>query len=745
MLKLENISKYYYSSSSVTCALRKINLEFELGEFVSITGESGSGKSTLLNLISGLDSYEDGELYINGRQTSYFDAGDWEKYRKEEIAFIFQNYNLIDSFTVLENVVVTYLIDGYSMKEAKRLAKEKLKLVGLEKDSYKKAIKLSGGQKQRLSIARALAKETKIIIADEPTGNLDSENGLAILSLLKELSKQKLVIVVTHNQAQIEPFQTRKIRLHDGEVVEDVKITKPVVKEDGVEVSNKKNIYKSAFNFSLLNIKAQPKKSILVFMLVLLCTLTSFVFLGNFKMNLDENKTKNLETSMFLNLDETRMLVKNSDNLTITPELLNQARVKNVLSIEPFDYITDVNYYRLGDYKIVHKGGFVDTPDKMDTNFVDMSTIDFVDHSKFMRSTYSLSSDMLKAGRLPENDFEMVVYSDDLSVLDTIECVYFRNARLWGEDTSYKYDVKIVGILKERTDQVYFSDLICKILDISHYQFQVSINYKFQFKTLSKYFRSIVVDPKIKEGYDLSFDKATRELLQGENITILKKDNAAIHIEGKATTQTYNFDLSHANEVSSLATLGVSKEVFEHIYENFKDKKQFAIFVNDYAYIDEISSDLIAKGFETLSCFRASVTGYNHQKVTNQYVNLLISVVGVIFINLLTILVGYSILRVKKNDYIIFKMIGLENRLSSKINFIEVFFYGVLANIILIILAFVVKTNVEHELIVEMFKHIKFYDYLITLVIVLISMYGLGHKFNKYIKKSAKVTVLKEE
>ena len=140
MLKLENISKYYYSSSSVTCALRKINLEFELGEFVSITGESGSGKSTLLNLISGLDSYEDGELYINGRQTSYFDASDWEKYRKEEIAFIFQNYNLIDSFTVLENVVVTYLIDGYSMKEAKRLAKEKLKLVGLEKIRIKKQL-----------------------------------------------------------------------------------------------------------------------------------------------------------------------------------------------------------------------------------------------------------------------------------------------------------------------------------------------------------------------------------------------------------------------------------------------------------------------------------------------------------------------------------------------------------------------------------------------------------------------------
>ena len=218
--KKENISKYYYSSSSVTCALRKINLEFELGEFVSITGESGSGKSTLLNLISGLDSYEDGELYINGRQTSYFDASDWEKYRKEEIAFIFQNYNLIDSFTVLENVVVTYLIDGYSMKEAKRLAKEKLKLVGLEKDSYKKAIKLSGGQKQRLSIARALAKETKIIIADEPTGNLDSTTREEIERLFVELRDimGQTFIIVTHDEA-LAAKSDRTIRMGDGRVL----------------------------------------------------------------------------------------------------------------------------------------------------------------------------------------------------------------------------------------------------------------------------------------------------------------------------------------------------------------------------------------------------------------------------------------------------------------------------------------------------------------------------------------------
>lgn len=204
MLKLVNVSKYYYSSNSVTCALRNINLEFNIGEFVSITGESGSGKTTLLNIISGFDSYEEGEMYFNNKETSYFDKKDWEDYREKEISFIFQNYGLIESYSVIENVMVAFMIQGLPYKESKQKAKELLSYVGLLDQANKKAIKLSGGQKQRLSIARALAKDTKIIVCDEPTGNLDSENGDMILALLKKISSDRLVIVVTHNQSQIE-------------------------------------------------------------------------------------------------------------------------------------------------------------------------------------------------------------------------------------------------------------------------------------------------------------------------------------------------------------------------------------------------------------------------------------------------------------------------------------------------------------------------------------------------------------
>lgn len=236
MIRLTDVSKYYRSNQNVTLGLHKINLEFHPGEFAVITGESGSGKSTLLNVISGSDSYDEGEMYIEGQETSCYDKADWEQYRREKISFIYQNYNLIDSFTVLQNVKSALLIRIPQMdeKEADRKALEYIRKVGLEKQAKKKASHLSSGQKQRLSIARALAKETEIIVADEPTGNLDAQNSKEVVQLLSELSKDRLVIMVTHNYDEVGQFATRKIRMYDGEVAEDIRLREaaPVEKKD---------------------------------------------------------------------------------------------------------------------------------------------------------------------------------------------------------------------------------------------------------------------------------------------------------------------------------------------------------------------------------------------------------------------------------------------------------------------------------------------------------------------------------
>lgn len=749
MLKLENISKYYYSSSNVTCALRKINLEFKCGEFVAITGESGSGKTTLLNVISGLDSYEDGEMYYDEKPTSYFDAEDWETYRKEEIAFIFQHYNLIDSYSVLENVMLSYTIAGTSRKEAKEKAKEILKKVGLDKDIHKKAIKLSGGQKQRLSIARALAKETKVIVADEPTGNLDVENGKSILELLKRVSKNKLVIIVTHNLAQIEPFITRKVRLHDGEIVLDEKVSEiGKIEENKKEKVIEKNNWKRAFIFSMLNIVSQPKKSFLLLLLMFVTTLSTFVFLANFKANLDENKTKKLENSIFTNLDETRMLVRKNDSSIITSEILEEARIDKVLSIEKYDYITDINYYRPTDYKIKYGGGMIEDPSTGSFIFMDTSSILLTNHTHYMRSAYDLTEDDLQWGRLPSNDFEMVVYSDDESILDTVELVLFRNDRKWGDDTWYQYNVKIVGILKEPTEQTYFSENICEIMDLTSQTLYIKVAYLIKSSPYSTYyskkevmFNKIVVDPNIGD-YDLSFSEGLKNQISKGVIDEIK--NTTWINDKNSYTFGYRFNLEKSLSVSDEA-LGVSQEVFDYIYSSFKNKKQFALFVEDYAFIEDIRKELAEKDFDSLSCFKSSVTGYDTDKVINKYINLVVSVVGLLLINVFAVILGYTILKVKKNDYVIFKMVGMPNDLCKKINYLEILGYGILSSILMVTVVEIVKVTTGNRFILDILKYVKLYDYLIVLAIILITMLILGRTFGKFLTNKIKVTVLKEE
>ncbi len=229
LIRLQDIGKIYVSEGSVAVGIRGVNLSFESGEFVAITGASGSGKSTLLNVISGMDSYEEGELYVNEQPTSHYVQADWEEYRKEYISFIFQEYNIVDSFTVLQNVELA-LMHIKNITERRKRALELIEKVGLSDHIHHKGSKLSGGQKQRTVIARALAKDSPIILADEPTGNLDSKSSEEIINLLREISANKLVIIVTHNFEEVEHCATRVIRVFDGAIESDRRLTENIAK-----------------------------------------------------------------------------------------------------------------------------------------------------------------------------------------------------------------------------------------------------------------------------------------------------------------------------------------------------------------------------------------------------------------------------------------------------------------------------------------------------------------------------------
>ncbi len=229
MLKLKNIIKDYKTANSNVRALDGINIEFRKNEFVSILGQSGCGKTTLLNIIGGLDRYTSGDLIINGKSTKEFKDKDWDAYRNYSIGFVFQSYNLIPHQTILSNVELALTLSGVSKKERKQRAIEALKSVGLEEQINKKPNQLSGGQMQRVAIARALVNNPDIILADEPTGALDTKTSVQIMEILKEISKDKLIIMVTHNPDLAEKYSTRIVKILDGVITDD---SKPFTKED---------------------------------------------------------------------------------------------------------------------------------------------------------------------------------------------------------------------------------------------------------------------------------------------------------------------------------------------------------------------------------------------------------------------------------------------------------------------------------------------------------------------------------
>lgn len=264
MLEIKNISKSYVTGTFTQKALDNFSLKFRREEFVSILGQSGSGKTTLLNIIGGLDKYDEGDLIINDKSTKSFKEKDWDAYRNNCIGFIFQNYNLITHISILENIEMGMTLSGVGSKEKREKALEALKKVGLEEHAHKKPNQLSGGQMQRVAIARALATDPDIILADEPTGALDSKTSQQIMKLIKEISKDKLVIMVTHNRQLAEEYSTRIVELKDGKLISDSNPIKKVEKEtETFSIRKTAMSFLTALKLSFNNIKTKKGRTAL--------------------------------------------------------------------------------------------------------------------------------------------------------------------------------------------------------------------------------------------------------------------------------------------------------------------------------------------------------------------------------------------------------------------------------------------------------------------------------------------------
>ena len=265
MLQLQHISKVYHTANQEFHALKDISIRFRENEFVSILGQSGSGKTTLLNIIGGLDQYTSGDLLIQGKSTKQFKDRDWDSYRNHTIGFIFQSYNLIGHQTALSNVEIAMTLSGVSKAERKKRAIEVLERVGLKDHLYKKPSQMSGGQMQRIAIARALVNNPKVVLADEPTGALDSETSVQIMELLKDIAKERLVIMVTHNPELAEKYSTRIVQVLDGSILSDSDPYNPTeeITQGDIQFTKTKMSFMTALALSFNNLLTKKGRTFL--------------------------------------------------------------------------------------------------------------------------------------------------------------------------------------------------------------------------------------------------------------------------------------------------------------------------------------------------------------------------------------------------------------------------------------------------------------------------------------------------
>ena len=265
MLQLQHISKVYHTANQEFHALKDISIRFRENEFVSILGQSGSGKTTLLNIIGGLDQYTSGDLLIQGKSTKQFKDRDWDSYRNHTIGFVFQSYNLIGHQTALSNVEIAMTLSGVSKAERKKRAIEALERVGLKDHLYKKPNQMSGGQMQRIAIARALVNNPKVVLADEPTGALDSETSVQIMELLKDIAKERLVIMVTHNPELAKTYSTRIVQVLDGNILSDSNPYEPTEepKKGDIQFTKTKMSFMTALALSFNNLLTKKGRTFL--------------------------------------------------------------------------------------------------------------------------------------------------------------------------------------------------------------------------------------------------------------------------------------------------------------------------------------------------------------------------------------------------------------------------------------------------------------------------------------------------
>lgn len=746
VIQLKNVSKYYYSKGMIASGISKVNLEFNIGEFVVVTGESGSGKTTLLNVISGLDSYEEGEMYINGKETSHYLASDFEEYRKKYIGNIFQNFNLVNSYTVYQNIELILLINGYSREEIKRRVPSIIKRVGLEAYTKTKVSKLSGGQKQRVAIARALAKDTDIIVADEPTGNLDSVSAEGIVRLLSEISHDKLVIVVTHNYEQFAMYATRKVKMHDGTVAEDIHMAKaseqPALhggaagqKEAELTVRSDKDITAaSKLRLGVRNtFNIFPKFILLlvVFFFVVAAVTSQYTTFRN--QEAEEDRLG--YNDYFYNYSEDRVVLKKTDGSMFTEDDFKAiGNVANVKGIAPNDIMLDTPLY--------------------------------IDSEEYSYEVYPKTLEefdgKLAQGRMPESDNEALYVTPadyfDESMIDTMLDKSFKI--YFGDDKEIK--ITIVGFAYKQhdeesfmyTEEMYVTDSLMATMLKETYSSEstvkVTINGKEQEHQQGDSFYRIVPNGNVEKGKALVFEEVNNFYESGsalwKTITVTAENlfysqSVDLEISGIYTKNTFASKTGLSDYDGNNGTIFVNQADYNTLFG--KGNFQATVYVDDVKLMDTTLESLKTMGYVTLPLKDTLINFFDD---FTSIVRVPMAVIMILALFFIAYFVIRLILKSRSVYFSILRMLGMAKKNIRRILDVEMLLVVNIAYVIF--LGIVISVNmglINVEYISRLVEYMRSFDYVILYIVMIIMAYLISGKFARRLFKKTAMGTYREE
>ncbi len=731
MLKLENVSKIYYTNGIVATGISKVNLELNIGEFVVITGESGSGKSTLLNVISGIDSYEEGEMYINGKETSHYTEKDFEEYRKKYIANIFQSFNLINSYTVYQNVELVLLLNGYKRKQIKKKVLDIIDKVGLTKFKNTKVSKLSGGQKQRVAIARAIVKDTPIIVADEPTGNLDTKSAYEIIELLKNVAKDKLVVIVTHNIEQVEKYATRIIKMHDGKMIQNTEI-KNINEDSKITQASGKNItIPNQYRLGIRNTFNIFSKFILLFIVF---TFMSVAFLSEYSaFKLVEHSTEESSgySANLRDISKERILINKQNREPFTEDDYN--KIKQLSNI---DYIVEDDI-------------------SLDTEFILRN--DTLNTYGYIKDINNFKGN-LDIGRMPENDDEIILKAnkDDYTItqmLDETLNSEFSLQKSYREGDTIR-TVKIVGIQYNENNTIYdrtfyVSNEVKKVVrSYVHNQYS-------DMKTLlnDKYVQyNIETSENVEPGTaivndDLKYQFKNNKIInQNINISVSNiyyEDNIDLTITKTFTKSNLKKLTGYTDYSYYQNAIIINPDDYNSLYD--KPSYQSSVYVKDASIIDQTMSELENLGLKPKKATDFKVEYENESQIVKIF-KVVVTIFVIIVVFFISYLIISIILKSRNIYYTTLRMLGATSKSTRKILNIELFINSTLSYLMVLTFGYLVKQDIiKIEFIANLIKYITLNECILMYLILFVVTQLIARKFAKKIFKSSAMNRYNEE